>query len=160
MVFNGGTPFVLMGSVEGSLRAYERLRELEVDVVVPGHGPVCGPELFDTMAGYLRWTQQLARDAFAAGVDPLTAAMDADLGPFADWHDPERIAGNLHRAFAELAGAAARRPDRPRRRHRRHDHLQRWHPAALPRLTRERALPRLLPAAAPRNREMSQFLRR
>ncbi len=104
LAFNGGMPFVLMGSVEGSLRAYERLRTFEVDTVVPGHGPVCGPEIFDDMAGHLRWLQQLARDAFAAGVPPLTAARDADLGSYGAWHDTERIAGNLHRAYAELRG--------------------------------------------------------
>jgi cyclase len=105
LVFHGGTPFVLMGSVEGSLRAYDRLRALDVDTVVPGHGPVCGPDVFDRMAGYLRWVQQLARDVHAAGTPPLEAARSADLGPYADWHDRERIVGNLHRAMSELGGA-------------------------------------------------------
>ena len=44
LVFNGGTPFVVMGSVAGSLDAVERLRAFEADVIVPGHGPVCGPD--------------------------------------------------------------------------------------------------------------------
>ncbi|MEU7818474.1 MBL fold metallo-hydrolase, partial [Pseudonocardia sp. NPDC049154] len=35
----------------------------------------------------------------------LQAAQDTDLGRFADWPDAERIVGNLHRAYAELAGA-------------------------------------------------------
>jgi cyclase len=41
----------------------------------------------------------------ASGVTPLEAARDTDLGRFADWPDAERIVGNLHRAYAELAGA-------------------------------------------------------
>ena len=41
----------------------------------------------------------------AAGVTPLQAARDTDLGRFADWPDAERIVGNLHRAYAELDGA-------------------------------------------------------
>jgi cyclase len=32
-------------------------------------------------------------------------ARTADLGEFAGLTDPERLAGNLHRAYAELAGA-------------------------------------------------------
>ncbi|HEV2369999.1 MAG TPA: MBL fold metallo-hydrolase, partial [Acidimicrobiales bacterium] len=44
LVFNGGTPFVLMGSVAGSLEALQVLRRLQPDVVVPGHGPVGGQE--------------------------------------------------------------------------------------------------------------------
>jgi cyclase len=34
----------------------------------------------------------------------LQAALEADLGEFADLLDSERIVGNLHRAYAELDG--------------------------------------------------------
>ena len=47
LVFNGGTPFVLMGSVSGSLAAAERVRSFDADVVVPGHGPVCDLSVLD-----------------------------------------------------------------------------------------------------------------
>jgi cyclase len=40
-----------------------------------------------------------------AGLTPLETARQADLGDFAAWPDAERIVGNLHRAYAELAGA-------------------------------------------------------
>jgi cyclase len=46
----------------------------------------------------------LAEGARAAGLAPLEAARQADLGRFADWPDAERIVGNLHRAMAELGG--------------------------------------------------------
>jgi cyclase len=36
----------------------------------------------------------------------LEAARQADLGDFAAWPDAERLVGNLHRAYAELDGAA------------------------------------------------------
>jgi cyclase len=45
-----------------------------------------------------------ARQGIAAGLDPLETARQADLGEFAGMSDPERIVGNLHRAFAELSG--------------------------------------------------------
>src|SRR5258706_262081 len=47
IVFNGGTPFVVMGSVAGSLVALDRLRALQPEVIVPGHGGVCGPDAID-----------------------------------------------------------------------------------------------------------------
>ncbi|HEY6276870.1 MAG TPA: MBL fold metallo-hydrolase, partial [Streptosporangiaceae bacterium] len=40
-----------------------------------------------------------------AALSPLQAAQETDLGRFAGWADRERIAGNLHRAYAELGGA-------------------------------------------------------
>jgi cyclase len=105
LVFNGGTPFVLMGSVAGSLVALDALLELDPEVIVPGHGEVCGPEVVDTAGEYLRFLQTTASDAKETGVTPLEAARSADLGPFATLTHPERLAGNLHRAFAECEGA-------------------------------------------------------
>ena len=104
LVFNGGTPFVVMGSVAGALAALERLEDLGAETIVPGHGPVCGPEALASQRAYLRMVSALADEAAAAGVEPLEAARDADLGEFAGWHDPERLVGNLHRALAERRG--------------------------------------------------------
>ena len=104
LVFNGGTPFVAMGSIAGSLAALERLREFGAETIVPGHGRVCGPDVIDKMEGYLRFVQDRAKDAFAADLTPLHAARLIDLERFTDWHDSERIAGNLHRAYSELRG--------------------------------------------------------
>ena len=104
LAFNGGTPFVAMGSISGSLVALDRLRELEAETIVPGHGSVCGPEVLDHMEGYLRFVQDMAKDAFESGITPLEAAQQTDLGRFSNWHDSERIAGNMHRAYSELRG--------------------------------------------------------
>jgi cyclase len=104
LVFNGGTPFVLMGSVEGALEALDRVRAFGAVTIVPGHGPVCGPEAVDAVEGYLRLVRDVALRAHAAGLSPLDAARETDLGDYAGLHDSERIVGNLHRAMAELAG--------------------------------------------------------
>nr|WP_232328349.1 MBL fold metallo-hydrolase [Kibdelosporangium sp. MJ126-NF4]CEL20592.1 putative polyketide cyclase [Kibdelosporangium sp. MJ126-NF4]CTQ89503.1 putative polyketide cyclase [Kibdelosporangium sp. MJ126-NF4] len=106
IVLSGATPFCLMGSVAGSLRTVEWLRGLGASVIVPGHGPVGGPELLDATESYLRWVQRLARDGVRRGVSPLTAARQADWGDgeFAALLDSERLVGNLHRAYAEERG--------------------------------------------------------
>ncbi len=104
LAFNGGTPFVAMGSIAGSLVALDRLREFGAEIVVPGHGPVCGPEVFDDMEAYLRFVQDRAKQTYAAGLAPLQAAEQTSLERFQHWHDSERIAGNLHRAYSELRG--------------------------------------------------------
>jgi cyclase len=105
LVFNGGTPFLLMGSLAGALEAVAALRQFPADVIVPGHGQPGGSEVIDATLDYLRFVDDLARRAYAAGVAPLDAARDTDLGYFADLTDWERIVGNLHRAYAELQGA-------------------------------------------------------
>jgi cyclase len=106
LVFNGGTPFLLMGSVEGCVDVLENvLRPLGAGTVVPGHGPVfTGEEPVAATLDYLRFVRDLAARGREAGVSPLQAARDTDLGRFAAWPDAERIVGNLHRAYAELDG--------------------------------------------------------
>jgi cyclase len=105
VVLSGCTPFCLMGSVEGALRAVERLRLLEPETIVCGHGDVSGPEVFDETVAYLRWVCRVATDGAAAGLTPLQVARECDMGRFADLLDPERIVGNLHRAYAEQGSA-------------------------------------------------------
>lgn len=103
VALSGSTPFCLMGSIDGSLRALARLRALRPATVVPGHGPVAGPEVLDTAEMYLQWLTVLARKGYEAGLSPLETAHEADLGEFAGLLDSERLVGNLHRAYAELA---------------------------------------------------------
>jgi cyclase len=106
LIFNGGTPFLLMGSVAGAIEVLEQVVvPLGAQTIVPGHGPVfSGPEPVEATLDYLRFVLDLAARARAAGVPPLAAARDTDLGRFAAWPDAERLVGNLHRACAELDG--------------------------------------------------------
>lgn len=105
LIFSGGTPFVLMGSVSGSLAALDKLREFEPEVIVPGHGPVTDTSGIDTAERYLTWLTEVAAQGHGRGLSPLEVAQGADLGEFAALHNGERLAANLHRAYAELEGA-------------------------------------------------------
>jgi cyclase len=103
LLFNGGTPFLLMGSVTGAIEVLTTVvAPIPAAAIVPGHGGVCGPELIGTVVGYLRFVLEIARQGLAAGVPPLDAARDTDLGEYAGWLDSERIVGNLHRAYCDL----------------------------------------------------------
>jgi cyclase len=105
LVFVGGTPFVPMGSVSGSLRALAWLRSFGAQTLVPGHGPVSTAAAIDDVEAYLRFIQDTAARGKSAGLSPLELARGTELGPFAQLSDSERIVGNLYRAYAELDGA-------------------------------------------------------
>ena len=105
LVFVGGTPFVPMGSVSGSLAALEWLRGFGARTLVPGHGPVSGSSVIGEVEAYLRLVQETAARGKSAGLRPLELARQTDLGRFAELTDAERIVGNLYRAYAELDGA-------------------------------------------------------
>lgn len=110
LIFHGGTPFLLMGSPGGYLEVLARIKELGASTLVPGHGEVCGPEQIDVAIGYTTFLLDTARRGREAGLDPLTLARETDLGEYAALSDPERIVGNLHRAYAELGGAERAAP--------------------------------------------------
>ncbi|MGV1007967.1 MAG: MBL fold metallo-hydrolase [Dermatophilaceae bacterium] len=110
VLFNGGTPFLVQGSIRGALLALERLGALGAETIVPGHGRVCGPEVIAAVTAYVRFVRDLAARGREAGLRPLELARECDLGEFAGLLDPERIVGNLHRAYAELDGAAPGAP--------------------------------------------------
>ncbi|WP_214407066.1 MBL fold metallo-hydrolase [Pseudonocardia lacus] len=106
LLFQGGTPFLLSGSVAGAIEVLESvIAPLGARTIVPGHGPLCEPDLIEATLGYLRFVQDVARRGVAAGLAPLEAARETDLGEYAAWSETERIVGNLHRAYAELRGA-------------------------------------------------------
>jgi cyclase len=104
LVMSGVTPFVLTGSVSGLRAAVGELRSLDPLTVVPGHGPVGGPELLDETERYLDWLTDTARAGLAAGLPPLAAARRADPADFVALLDGERLVPNLHRAYEDLSG--------------------------------------------------------
>jgi cyclase len=105
LVFHGGTPFALFGSVSGTIAAMDRLEAYDAAVLVPGHGPVArGAEVtaaFDDQRQYLTFVQEQAAAGISAGRTPLEQARETDLGRFATWSDSERLAGNLNVAYRE-----------------------------------------------------------
>jgi glyoxylase-like metal-dependent hydrolase (beta-lactamase superfamily II) len=101
ILFMDGTP-VVWSNLPNWIEACEVLRSLGADTLVPGHGPVCGVEGADRVERYLRHVREQAAPRFAAGMEPMEAAFDADLGEFADWDRAERIVLNMDAAYREL----------------------------------------------------------
>jgi cyclase len=103
LLFSGGTPFLVQGSVAGTVKVLEEvIKPLGAEIIVAGHGPVAGPDLIDDILAYLRFVQSAAKSGSAASLTPLETARELDLGAFGELLDAERIVGNLHRAYAEL----------------------------------------------------------
>ena len=103
LLFNGGTPFLLMGSVRGAIDVLTRvISHVPARTIVPGHGAPCDHQLIGVTVGYLEFVLATAAKGIDAGLSPLDLARQADLGEYAGWLDSERIVGNLHRAYADL----------------------------------------------------------
>jgi glyoxylase-like metal-dependent hydrolase (beta-lactamase superfamily II) len=104
VLFRLCTPIGWEGTFAKWREALDRIVALAPDVVVPGHGPVCGVEGPLEMKAYLEYVEREAKSAYAAGLGPVEAAKRIDLGPYAGWTEPERLVFNVMRAYRELDG--------------------------------------------------------
>lgn len=102
LLFNGGTPLFVSGSVLGYLGVLPMLRALAPRVLVPGHGEPCGHDEVDAHERYVRMVLASAEEGIYQSLTPLEVAREIDLGEFSERTDSERIVLNLHRAYADL----------------------------------------------------------
>lgn len=104
ILFINGTPLMWAGPVANWIRACETIIEMDVDVIVPGHGPVTDKAGVRRVADYLAYIDREARKRFEAGLPVREAALDIALGDFSSWGDGERIAVNVDSLYREYRG--------------------------------------------------------
>ncbi len=104
ILFRLCTPIGWEGTFARWTAALERIEALEPEVIVPGHGPICGLDGPREMKAYLQYVYTEAKRYFAAGLPALDAAKRIDLGPYAGWTEPERLLFNVERAYRECRG--------------------------------------------------------
>ena len=104
LMFVEGTPIAWAGPVSNWVRACDRILEMDVDVVVPGHGPIADKRAVRDMKAYLEFVQYEARKRFEKGMNARDAAFDIKLGRYADWGDAERIVVTVLNLYEEFVG--------------------------------------------------------
>jgi len=103
ILFHGGHPIVWEGPVANWIAACDRLLALPgVHTVVPGHGPVTDLGAIADLKAYFEHLTSEARPCFDAGMSPVDAARDIDLGPYQHWHEPERLAANINALYRDF----------------------------------------------------------
>ena len=101
ILFIEGTPIMWAGPVSNWIAACNRIIAMDVDVIVPGHGPLTDKAGVREVADYLAYIDSEARARHAAGLSAEDAARDIGLGRYATWKDAERIAVNVDTLYRE-----------------------------------------------------------
>ncbi len=104
ILFIGGTPIMWEGPVQRWIDACTLIEEMDVETVVPGHGPITDRRGAALVRGYLEYVRDEARARFDAGLDAADAARDIALADWESWGDSERIVVNVDRLYAEFSG--------------------------------------------------------
>jgi glyoxylase-like metal-dependent hydrolase (beta-lactamase superfamily II) len=107
ILFIEGTPVMWQGPVANWIKACRLIEAMDVDHIVPGHGPVTDKTGVARVRQYLEYVCDQARQRFDAGMDAFEAARDIELREYSSWSDPERIAVNVDSLYREFAGATA-----------------------------------------------------
>jgi len=104
ILFHCGHPIVWTGPVGNWTRACDLILDMDVDVVVPGHGPLADKAAVREQKRYLEYVAAEARRRFDAGMSVVEAALDVPLEGFPGWGDAERIVANVDAVYRELRG--------------------------------------------------------
>jgi len=79
----------------------DKIAGWDVDVIVPGHGPIGGKKELAEMANYFRVLGVEARKRYDAKMSPGAAAAEIRLGRFDNWIGPERLIMDVVRWYEE-----------------------------------------------------------
>jgi glyoxylase-like metal-dependent hydrolase (beta-lactamase superfamily II) len=109
ILFIDGTPIAWAGPVSNWIKACDRIINLDVEAIVPGHGPITDKAGVKRMREYLVYVDAEARKRQAAGMDAWQAAQDIALGSFGKWLDAERLAVTVNTIYREMGAPSASR---------------------------------------------------
>ncbi len=102
LLFIGVTPVIWAGPVENWLDALDRILEMDVEVIIPGHGPITNKDGVRLVKAYWEYLYHELHARFDIGFTAEKAAYDIIFDPdfasqpFANWDSPERIMTNAH----------------------------------------------------------------
>ena len=104
ILFIEGHPILWAGPVQNWIDACDYILNLDVETVVPGHGPITDKRGVTAMRGYLVYVRDEARKRYDAGMSALDAALDISLSDYDSWGDAERIVVNVATLYKEFSG--------------------------------------------------------
>lgn len=108
LVFVGVTPVMWAGPVSRWIEALDTILALDAGTIVPGHGPVCGPDEVRALRDYWVHLSEAvaARQRFGRSATQTTIEIlqDPDFGAYRRWLLPERTVISVTVMQRHLAG--------------------------------------------------------
>jgi glyoxylase-like metal-dependent hydrolase (beta-lactamase superfamily II) len=90
--------------VSNWIAACDRILAMDLETIVPGHGPLAGPAEVRELKAYFEYLYDEAKARHREGMTPLQAARAISLERWADWGEGERLVVNVANIYAELSG--------------------------------------------------------
>jgi cyclase len=104
ILFINGHPIIWAGPIGNWIKACQLMLDLDVETVVPGHGPITDKKGVAAMKGYFEYIEAQTRKRYDAGMSVSEAANDISLADYSSWGDAERIVINVASLYREFSG--------------------------------------------------------
>jgi cyclase len=104
ILFIEGHPIMWEGPITNWISACDRILGMDIDIVVPGHGPVTDKRGVRAVRDYLAYIKREARKRYDAGLTAFEAAQEIDMSDYDSWGDGERIVINVAALYREFSG--------------------------------------------------------
>jgi len=109
ILFIEGHPIMWEGPVANWIAACDYILAMDVETIVPGHGPITDKRGVRAVRDYLVYVAAEAKKRFDAGLSSFDAAMDINMSDYDSWGDGERIAINVATLYHEFGATDAPR---------------------------------------------------
>jgi glyoxylase-like metal-dependent hydrolase (beta-lactamase superfamily II) len=103
ILFIEGHPIMWVGPVSNWIAACDEIMAMDVEAIVPGHGPITDKKGVNELKHYLEYIRDESRKRYDAGLSAFDAAQDITLTDYSSWGDAERIAVNVATLYREFA---------------------------------------------------------
>jgi cyclase len=97
-------PLAAAGKIGGWLNVIDRVMDMDIELIVPGHGPPGGKQELQDEREYFEFVMDQTRRCFDRGLSVEQAIDEIDLGAYKDLLDSERIIANVGVAYREHRG--------------------------------------------------------
>lgn len=110
IVFSNGHPPAWAGPISNWIKACDLIMSWDVDIIVPGHGPIVEKIALTNFKAYFEYLTTEVRKRYDAGLSVSDAAYDIDLSQFKGWLDEERIIVNVNTLYRDFGATAGLTP--------------------------------------------------
>jgi cyclase len=101
---NGAYNFLGHSDTASWIRVLERMQQLDVKLVCPGHGPLAGKDLFETQKRYFVELRKEVQKGIDAGKNGEEIAKNIDMPWYKEWTCVQPTGPNVQYVFDELTG--------------------------------------------------------
>ena len=102
ILFIEGHPILWVGPIANWIDSCDYMLGIDVETVVPGHGPITDKRGVTAVRDYLVYIRDEANKRYRAGLPVYEAAMDISLTDYDNWGDAERIVINVATLYREF----------------------------------------------------------